>query len=99
MKKRKLTYINVLGHKWSVEYVLEKKLPVGASGLCIFQSRQILILSALPSILAKLTLLHELRHAMQFECGLTNILDNQALELDADSFASFVMSLKKQKVI
>ena len=97
--KKAMKSINILGHSWSVEYVTESKLPHGASGICIFNNRSILILKDMTSMIAKLTLLHELRHAMQFECGLTNVLDNQALEMDADSFASFVMSLKKQKVL
>ena len=100
MKRKVLKSINILGHKWTIDYVDEEKLPPGAAGLCIFQDRKIFILkNGMNAMITRMTLLHEARHAMQFESGLTNVLDNQALEMDADGFASFVMSIKKQGFI
>lgn len=70
-----------------------KKMNTGEIGSAIYPTRIIKIDNTLSGELLTLTILHELRHAYQFETGLMQILGPQARELDADGFASFLTSI------
>lgn len=100
MKMKRPKSVNILGHEWKIKYVDEKKLPPRSWGMCTYPDRTIHILNKkMCKTMFSVTLLHECRHAWQFESGFSNILDNQAMEIDADSYASFSLSLKKQGFI
>jgi hypothetical protein len=92
--------VNVLGHDYSVTIVDQKKLPSpSTSAICRYPQREIWICKDLGKELRWLNFLHELRHAFQFEAGLTQILTAQMCEVDCEQFASFIQSLQNQKVI
>lgn len=91
--------VNIHGHVWKIRYVKPKQMSSGAWGQAVYPDREIRILNTLKGEMLKLTLWHECRHAFQFESGLAQILGGQAMELDAEGFASFVSSLKKQKLL
>jgi len=91
--------INILGHDYKVTKVPQKRLGEGVIGLCIFESKQILLLNSLTGELLYRTLLHELRHAFQYESGFTQLLHPQSQEIDCEQFASFIVSLKRQRIV
>lgn len=95
--------VNVLGHDYQVVIIDQDKFLTqdGRVGECEYPVRIIRISSDLMSNkeYAWLVFLHELRHAYQYECGDSQILQSQQIEKDADTFASFISSLKAQKVL
>jgi hypothetical protein len=91
--------VNILGHVYQVKRTPQKKLPENTYGLCEFPTRVIKIANELHGELAWLIFLHECRHAYHWEFGFTQIMHPQVQELDCESFASFVLSLKKQGVL
>lgn len=96
--------INILGHWYSVSFVDKDKFVFKNDerlGECHWPSRVILISNEIKSNkeFAWLVFIHEYRHGMQYESGMTQILGSQAMEIDADMFASAIESLKKQRVV
>lgn len=85
--------VNVLGHPYRIKMVDHLGLVVGQTGECDYNLREIRLLKGLNKESTFQVLLHEIRHAYQFESGFTQILDHQAMELDADGFVSLVTSL------
>lgn len=90
--------VNILGHKYKVIMLHPDKLR-GRLGECEHPSRIIRIANNLGKELAWTVFLHELKHAQQFECGLTQIMDHQAQEMDCDLFSNFISSLQKQGIL
>lgn len=84
--------INISGHFYSIKRVKPDAIP-GAVGVCQWPERQILLSTEIDGQMLFTTLLHEIRHAWQFESGFTQILHPQSLEVDADSFASLITSI------
>jgi hypothetical protein len=69
----------------------------GSLGECEFPTRVIRLNKELiDGKLLEYTLRHELRHAYQFEMGWPQIMGAQLLEIDCESFVSFVGSMKEQ---
>ena len=93
--------VNILGHDYKVIWVDPSKLLAGRIAECEFPTRVIRMSLEIKSskYMAWICFLHETKHAQQYESGLSQILDSQAMELDAESFVSFITSLKKQRVI
>lgn len=98
---KKIKSINVLGHDYQIRLVDEIKQAPEAGGLCSHPDRIIYI--SKDCLISKeqslLYLLHELRHAYQFESGTFQVLGRAGAELDAEGFTSFILSLKKQGVL
>lgn len=99
-----------MGHVYKVLYVAPEKLRLGRQsdqtivgnyglGECEWPSRIIRLNKTIGEGMMHTTLLHEIRHGFHFENGFTQILNEQTLEIDADSFVSLVLSLKEQKII
>jgi hypothetical protein len=104
--------INIMGHEYKIEMTTPKEfaglknqdshvqiMSNGEVGECEYPTRIIRLSKAVIGKLQYYTLLHEIRHAYQFETGLPQIMTHQVLELDAESFVSLISSLKAQKVI
>lgn len=96
--------VNVLGHDYRVVWVSPEAIKTpGAAAEMEWPARIIridrLYRSKRNAKVAWLYLMHEIKHAHQFESGMYQLLDKQALELDADGFSSFISSLKNQGVI
>ena len=91
--------INILGHDYKVVWVEPKKMEQNVAGTCSFPDRAIRLSKDLKGEMLWLVFLHECRHAFHYESGHTQIIHPQVQELDCESFASFVSSLKKQGVI
>lgn len=94
--------VNVLGHTYRVQFMPREKInPDHRSGECQWPERIIRIATEIRSNkkYAWLVFLHEIRHAYQYEAGDMQILSSQATEKDADGFASFIASLKRQRVL
>ena len=85
--------INIHGHIWIVEPVSRVILGKGQDGMCYPVTRTIHYYQGLRNQARVATVLHEIRHAYQFESGFTQILDSQAMELDAEGFVGLVLSL------
>jgi hypothetical protein len=92
--------VNVLGHVYKVQWVHQAKLGDHRAHV-EYPTRIIRMDNELNKnpYYAWLYFLHEVRHAYQFESGMTQLLGQQAMELDADGFASFVASLKSQGIV
>lgn len=91
--------VNVHGHWYRVLVVPERKVPEGGIGYCEWPSRLIHVASELSDYEKLVTFLHEVRHAWQFETGFAHqILDEQAMEIDAESFASLALSVLEPKL-
>lgn len=93
--------VNICGHEYQVRWVKQKKLIKGAGAEVEYPARIISIEDSYKKDkkTAWLFFLHEVRHAWQFETGAIQILDEQACELDADGFASFITSLQAQGIL
>jgi hypothetical protein len=91
--------VNILGHEYKVFVLPPSKMPANVAGLCEYPQRTIKLSSELKGEMLWLVLLHECRHAFHYEGGMTQIIHPQVQEIDCESFASFVSSLKKQGVI
>lgn len=104
--------INVMGHDYAIKIVPPEKmlmhgkqkgdvqiLSYGALGECEYPTRIIRLSNLVGGELLYYTLLHELRHAYQFEAGWTQILGTQAMELDCEQFTSMIVSLQKQGIV
>jgi Zn-dependent peptidase ImmA (M78 family) len=91
--------VNVLGHVYKVKIATEKQLGADIAGLTLFPQRHILINQTFSTELRWLTFLHELKHALDFENGDTQIFEAQAAEKNCEQFASFITSLQKQGVL
>jgi hypothetical protein len=99
MKKKLPKMVNILGHNIPIKLVAECELePENAAEFCPVE-QSIKIMKTLPVEVQWRLLFHEIRHVHQFHSGLMQILDRQALEMDCDSFASIIISLKQQKII
>lgn len=86
--------VNVLGHIYKIKIIEETGMHVlGHMGECDYGLREIRIIKNLSEEVSFQVLLHEIRHAYQFESGFAQILDAQAMELDADGFVSLITSL------
>lgn len=101
MKTKIPKSVNILGHDYSVSFVDQMKMMGLHKGECIYPDRKINISNSVKSNKewAWTYFLHELKHGHQFESGMMQILDTQAAELDADSFASLIVSLQKQGIL
>ena len=108
--KRRPKSVNIMGHKYKVEYVTPENLKLGQPlkqsimgnfglGECEWPTRIIRLNKTMSSDMVYTTLLHEIRHGFHFESGFTQVLNAQTLEIDADSFVSLALSLKRQKII
>jgi hypothetical protein len=88
--------VNILGHDYKV-----KREPLGGNvaGVTRFPERTIALEKTLKGETLTLTFLHEIWHAYQYENGDMQIMHPQVQEKSCDQFASFIISLKKQKVI
>jgi hypothetical protein len=102
--------VNVMGHDYAIKLVAPEKmqygkqkqamiLSSGAVGECEYPTRIIRLSTLVTGALLYYTLLHEIRHAYQFEAGWTQVLGSQAMELDCEQFTSLVVSLQKQGII
>jgi hypothetical protein len=84
--------LNIHGHTYKIRFAKKGELPNGIEGICIFDDRVLLIERGLPVMRQLHVILHEIKHASQKESGLMQIIDHQAMELDAEAFASLVMA-------
>ena len=91
--------VNICGHDYSVQIVPQKKLNPGEAGVMRFPQRVILIAKEMSPEIRWLTFLHEIRHATQYETGMTQIFGKQLAETDCELFVSFITSLQKQGVL
>lgn len=86
--------LNIHGHWYSIRIVKQDSMHLpGQCGSCEYPKREILLSAESDKEMMMLTLLHEIRHAFQFESGLSQVLGTQAMEMDADGFVSLVTSL------
>lgn len=99
MKMKIPKAVNVLGHQYKIKLVSGEDLGQNTAGATFFPQRMILIDKSLHKELLWLTFLHEIKHAFDYENGDTQILTNQTLEKSCDQFASFILSLQKQRVL
>jgi len=91
--------VNVLGHDWKVEVVHPRVFEDKRLGEAEYPKRIIRIGKHTPLDMRWPIFLHELKHAYDYESGMCQILDRQAEEIQADNFATFIMSLQKQGVL
>lgn len=103
--------VNISGHEYSVKIVsggqfvgaTQKRslqiLSNGTMGECEFPTRVIRINKAVTGPLRYMVFLHEVRHGYQFENGWAQLMGPQAMELDCEQFVSFILSLKKQRLL
>ncbi len=102
--------VNIMGHEYKIEMVKPSQFRMGKAGdvqiasngqmgECEYPTRVIRLSKAYEGKLLYFTLLHEIRHGYQFEMGYPQLMHGQVMELDCESFVSFVMSLKKQKIL
>ena len=99
MKMKIPRSVNVLGHDYKIRLVAAAKLGAEHDGVCCYPEREIILNKECEKELRWLAFLHELRHAVQFESGLVQLLGQQSCETDADQFASFISSLQKQGIL
>lgn len=85
--------VNVCGYQYSIKTVKPSELPDGVIGLCNGTKKTILLSKEMKGELLVRTVLHEIRHAYQFESGSSQILTGQAMEIDAEGFAALVYSI------
>lgn len=91
--------VNVLGHEYTVELVPASSLGRNTAGLTTYPARKIELDESYTGELVWLVFLHELKHAYDYECGLTQIFTPRELEKECDAFASFISSLQKQGIL
>ena len=91
--------LQIGGHAWTIRLVKQSEMEHEHAGECHFEKNEIRILKDLTKEQIQRVLLHEIRHAHQWETGMTQVLQAQTMEMDSESFVSLVLSLKKQKVI
>lgn len=91
--KRKLWRKIQVGHAKYKLFKVKDLSELGWVGLCDPSAKEILLESSLKGEELTRTVLHELRHAAQHEFGISQFLDQQAAEMDAETFATFVVSL------
>lgn len=89
--------VNICGHVFPIKQVRELSKNVAAEFDPVAEEIRIAVDQPIKEKWR--SLLHEIRHAHQYEMGLMQVLHAQALEIDCDSFASLILSLKKQGVL
>lgn len=92
MKKGIPRKFPVLGMVYQVKHVKGFTNKTGLGGLCDASARVITLDSTLTGDELIDTFIHEIVHAFQFESGLAEILDRQALEMNAQSLRAFLRS-------
>ena len=91
--------VNIHGHEYTVSIVPASKLNPGEAGVMRYPQRLIMIAKEMSPEIRWLTFLHELKHASQYETGLTQIMGKQLAETDSELFASLITSLQKQGIL
>ena len=87
--KQKIAQFQILGQRWKI-YKTDQ-LSSDIDGLCIYESKELLICSALPKEDFRITLLHEIGHAICYAFGLhLTRLPWQLEEILVESFAKAI---------
>ena len=92
-------FVNIHGHNYKIQLVTADKLKNGEAGVMRFPERVILIAKNMSPEIRWLTFLHEIRHAAQYETGMTQVFGKQLAETDSEIFVSLITSLQKQGVL
>lgn len=85
--------LNICGHIYKIEFVAKGVMMDGRLGECEHPARVIRILKGIEGYDAFMILLHEIRHAIHFETGLSQVLHPQTQEMDCEIFTSVLTSL------
>lgn len=78
---------------YELRYAKKGELPEHVMGVCHFKKKMILLCKGQQRSDLIHTLVHELKHALQWESGLSQNLDHQTMEMDAQATASMITSL------
>ena len=78
---------------YELRYAKKGELPSDILGRCFPRLKRIIIAPGRPRPEMFHTLTHELKHALQIETGLSQVLDGQAMEMDAEATANLFTSL------